>query len=95
MSTGRVTSSDKEQITVQAELEYRLPKMVAPYGVASVPPEGEQGIIMNGCCMGVQTDTTELQPGEIRLRSAAGAEIWLKNNGDVWINGQRFAAKEA
>ncbi|MCI9552842.1 MAG: hypothetical protein HFE94_04825, partial [Acutalibacter sp.] len=36
-----------------------------------------------------------LEEGEVRLYSAGGAEILLKNNGQVVVNGQVFAPKEA
>jgi hypothetical protein len=35
-----------------------------------------------------------LAAGELILFSSGGAEIYLKNSGEVVINGQVFAAKE-
>ena len=52
--------------------------------------------MLNGYCAGLASapDPT-LEEGEVRLYSAGGAEILLKNNGQVVVNGQVFAPKEA
>ena len=36
----------------------------------------------------------DLSQGEVRIYSAGGAEILLKNTGEVVINGQSFPPKE-
>ena len=38
-------------------------------------------------CAGVQGDPGGLSAGEVRLCSAGGAQIVLKNNGEIWLNG--------
>ncbi len=44
-------------------------------------------------CAGVTAKPEGLAAGELMLRAASGAYIHLKNNGEVEINGQVFAAK--
>ena len=39
-------------------------------------------------------EETALEPGELLLFSQGGARIYLKNSGEVVINGQVFAAEE-
>ena len=47
--------------------------------------------MVDGLCAGVLSGSdSRLQAGEVQLYSAGGAEILLKNNGDVVINGQVF-----
>ena len=78
-------------VTVQAEQEHREIKNAAPFGIISVPPVGakavvtptEQGFIYTG----VIGQNAELEPGELMLYSSGGANIVLKNDGQVLING--------
>lgn len=95
---GEITGVANKALVALGTREYRgIPAMV-PYGFLSVPPEttrvillpvGEEAVIAGTCA-----DTMSLNPGEVCLRSAGGAEIVLKNSGEVWINGQVFAPKE-
>ena len=38
-------------------------------------------------CVGVISEVSSVQPGEILLKSKGGAEVYLKNDGSVYING--------
>lgn len=80
-----------EGFSVQGERAFQSPQQVGPYGVSSRAQEGREALMLDGYCTGVvaAADNT-LAPGEVRLYSAGGAEIYLKNNGDVVINGQAF-----
>lgn len=51
-------------------------------------------VTTGGVCLGVVNDAGTLLPGEVRLFSAGGAEIVLKLDGTVVINGQVFEKKE-
>lgn len=94
INTGTITEN-QEKPTIQAEKEYRDSAVLTPYGISSIPPKGATGLMVNGCYLGGESaDNVELLPGEIRLRSLGGAEIYLKNNGEVWVNGKLFAPKE-
>ena len=69
------------------------------------PPPGESPIcprmrrvLVNSTegmvCAGAVVEETALEPGELLLFSQGGARIYLKNSGEVVINGQVFAAEE-
>ncbi len=93
MRSGLVNSG--EGFSVQGEKEYMSPEQVTPYGVSSRAAGGRQAVMLDGYCAGVLSgEDSKLSEGEVRLYSAGGAEILLKNNGDVVINGQVFP-KEA
>lgn len=88
---GEVTSTHDDTVTVQTSEEHREIKVAAPFGVISIPPTGakavvtltEQGFIYTG----VLNQASDLEPGELMLYSSGGANIVLKNNGQVLING--------
>lgn len=67
--------------------------LFAPAGVAYLPAEGEQVLLLpfEGAylCVGTLCQTQGLAAGELRLKSAGGACIRLKNNGEVMINALR------
>lgn len=91
MRNGLVNSG--EGFSIQGEKEYRSPEQVAPYGISSRAAGGRQAVMLGGYCTGVVAgEDGSIHEGEVRLYSAGGAEILLKNNGDVVINGQVFAA---
>lgn len=81
-------------ISVCTELERRAPTVTVPYGMAVSVPQGTEAVMTGGVCLGVVNDAGTLLPGEVRLFSAGGAEIVLKLDGTVVINGQVFEKKE-
>ncbi len=90
MRNGLVQSG--EELLVQGEKKFQSPEQVAPYGLISRADSGKEAVMLGSYCAGVVTDTdSTLDAGEVRLYSAGGAEIRLKNNGDVVINGQVFS----
>lgn len=92
LTEGEVGSS--ERLTITGESVHIAPQQVLPYGIASVPPAGEQAVMLSGLCVGVATvQDARLEPGELLLFSSGGAEIHLKNDGTVVINGQSFSRK--
>ncbi len=68
--------------------------LFAPAGVAWLPAEGEQVLLLpfEGAylCIGALCQTQGLAAGELVLKSAGGAAIRLKNNGEVVINTLRI-----
>ena len=92
VKTGVVTTGGRE-IAVCTELERRAPIVAVPYGVAVSVPQGTEAVMLGGVCLGVVNDAEGLLPGEVRLFSAGGAEIVLKFDGTVVINGQVFERK--
>lgn len=81
---------------VQGESRYDRPEMLLPYGFSSLAEPGGRAVMLDGYCAGLSSAPDQkLDPGEVRLYSAGGAEILLKRDGSVVINGQSFPRKEA
>ena len=64
----------------------------APFGYIYSAPPGAQILLIDGengpVNVGVKAESeSKIQCGEIIIRSLGGAEIYLKNNGSVVING--------
>lgn len=89
--TGRVTTGGG-YIHVHTDMERRAPVIAVPYGMAVCVPQGENVLMLpeSGVCLGCINDAEGMEPGEVRLFSAGGAEICLKADGTVTINGQVF-----
>lgn len=96
---GAVTGNVQAGIVAQGAGEYRNLQAAAPYGIAYLPPEGAQAVILTedegNICLGTLAENKGVAAGEVMLYSAGGACIYLKNSGEVVINGQVFAAKGA
>lgn len=92
VSSGQVAGGDS--FAVRGENEYQRPETLFPYGFSSLAEEGGKAVLIDGFCAGVaQLPDGDLGRGEVRLYSAGGAEILLKNDGSVVINGQVIAAQ--
>lgn len=92
VTSGEVSGG--ETLTVTGESVHIAPQLLLPYGFSSTPPSGNQAVLLNGMCAGVAAvQDSRLEEGEVCLYSAGGAEILLKNDGTVVINGQVFAKK--
>ena len=72
-------------------------RQVAPWGIAYQPPATARAVLVNSTegmvCTGAMMEEIDLEPGELLLFSQGGARIYLKNTGEVVINGQVFAAE--
>ena len=94
---GTVTIEGGE-LAVFSSGEKREVKTVGPGGYEWQPRKGEDVLIVRGgifgeesYAVGVPEQAGEaLAPGEVRIRSAAGAEIVLRNSGRIDINGLLF-----
>lgn len=77
---------------------YRGVPLAAPWGVAYLPPNSARAVVVSTdsglACIGTLEENRQLKSGELILFSSGGAEIYLKNSGEVIINGQVFAAKK-
>lgn len=83
-----------ENMRVQGESEYHYPELLFPYGYSSAAEDGDRAVMLDGVCAGIAAaPDVDLSQGEVRLYSSGGAEILLKNTGEVVINGQSFPAK--
>lgn len=92
---GSITGLEGASVQIDASTQHRNVSVVAPYGIAYVPPVGEGAVLVpfdgGEACVGVITGIPEsLERGEIMLYSAGGASIVLKNDGSVLINGARI-----
>ncbi len=99
---GKVTGQDGAAILVQGDTAYQGLRLASPYGITWLPPENAVAVVLatgvgngqNDICVGTRLDTAGIEPGELLLQSAGGAAIYLKNTGEVVINGQTFAKQE-
>lgn len=93
---GVVTTGGAE-IAVRCDMERRAPEVTVPYGMAVCMPQGERVMMLpeSGVCLGTVNTAAGLLPGEVRLFSVGGAEILLRADGAVVINGQVFSKREA
>lgn len=91
---GKVNACASEGVGVVASNDFRGLKQSAPYGVASVPPKGESAVVLplTDCrvYLGTLCENKGLEPGELKLYSKGGAEIYLCNDGKVYINGKEI-----
>ncbi len=96
-ASGKVTGARGEKVIVQGLDEYRGLPLIAPWGIEYFPPNGAKILALtgDGACLGTILEGSALEPGELRLFSLGGAEILLKNTGEVLINGQSFPKQEA
>lgn len=92
--TAQVTGAD----ALQGANSYRGVPLAGAWGIACAPPAGAQAVLIQtesgAACIGVIMENKNLEPGELLLYSAGGAEIYLKNSGEIVLNGQVFAKKE-
>lgn len=94
---GSVTSSNQSRVQVDASTQHSDVAVVAPYGIAYVPPIGEGAVVVpfdgGEVCVGVIGNAPmKLSRGELMLYSKGGANIVLKNDGSVLINGKKVEA---
>ncbi len=79
--------------------DYRELPFAGPWGVAYRPPNAAEAVVVStgagSACVGAIGPEKNVGPGELLLFSAGGAEIYLKNSGEIEINGQIFKAKGA
>lgn len=91
---GSVKGNDLSGTSVASSGEHKMLKSCLPFGVVSVPPKGEQAVVLaldgSEVGLGVISDASGLEEGEVMLYSKGGASIVLKNNGSVMINGREF-----
>ncbi|MGN1130444.1 MAG: hypothetical protein ACI4Q8_03750 [Ruminococcus sp.] len=92
---GSIGGNYDGKVQVNASSEFRNIPVLAPYGIAYVPVVGEKSIVLptshGDICLGVLSKGQHLQPGELMLFSSGGASIQLKNDGNVYINGKKYA----
>ncbi len=89
-----ITDAKNGQINAKGGVSFIGAKIAVPYGIVSVPVQGESAVMLDvggrPVCLGVLQGNNSLEMGEIMLYSKGGASIVLKNNGKVLINGKEF-----
>nr|WP_319489381.1 hypothetical protein [uncultured Caproiciproducens sp.] len=98
----RQTAAEVTEVTgttvMQGANEYRSVPLLGPWGIAYLPPNSAQTVVIGtnagNACIGAVAGDKGILPGELMLFSSGGASIYLKNSGEVVINGQTFAARE-
>lgn len=86
-----VSYSGAEGFGAVGSCERRDQPVFAPRGISYRPCEGDRALLIPvggaEACAGVLCTAGDLEPGELRLSSAGGASIVLKNNGEILLNG--------
>ncbi len=93
---ARVTASRGARIDASGTKPHGELRCVAPFGIASVMPDGVQAVILpiggESVAIGaLAQNLSELSPGEVMLYSAGGARLILKNDGSIIANGRVIA----
>lgn len=91
-------AADRAHVTgagsAQGVNRYRSLPFTGPWGIAYLPPNAAQAVVVStsagDACIGTLAEDKGLQPGELYLFSAGGAEIYLMNTGEIEINGKIF-----
>jgi hypothetical protein len=82
--------------TAQGVNNYQSLPFAGPWGIAYLPPNAAQAVIVStsagDACIGTLAGSKNIQPGELYLFSAGGAEIYLMNTGEIRINGKIIPA---
>ena len=95
-SAGRIKQSADRRIAASVENGIGQFALAAPPGMVYVPKPNEDAVIVSTglgqMCIGVRIpyNNFELEAGELALYSAGGAQIFLKNDGRVIINGKEY-----
>lgn len=90
-TVAQVSFSDSGGIGAVAFGETRDIPVFSPRGISYKPCEGDRMLMLpvDGAqtCVGCLSVCSDIESGEIKLASAGGAALKLKNNGEVEING--------
>lgn len=91
IQTGKVTMSGNNSIEAVSSSPQRNIDIYSPYGYSYALPSGVNMLIARcdakSAAAGVLMNPVELKAGEIKISSAGGSYILLKNDGSVVING--------
>lgn len=88
---GTLTMNTNGSIEAASTGMERSIELYAPFGYKSSIPSGTNLLLSQGggqqVCIGVKSDASMLNLGEIRIESPWGGFIYLKADGSVEING--------
>lgn len=88
---GKVTMNVDGKIEASSTGVERNVGFYSPYGYAYCVPKGETLLLTQGggeqVCIGVESDSSAVECGEIKITAQSGAYIYLKNDGSIVLNG--------
>ena len=87
--TGNVSISG-EKCAVMGFSEHRNAAVLAPGGYIWKPVRGDDVLVFKGGntnVLGKFCDSSDIEAGEVCIRSKGGAEIRLSNDGNIYIKG--------
>lgn len=91
---GKVTLNNSGEISAASTGAERSVKVYAPYGYSFSLPAGSDLLLSRSggeqVSFGTQMKDESVSQGEIKITSAAGGYIYLKNDGSVIINGLKI-----
>lgn len=91
VQTGTSTLNRNGQVEAVSTGAERNIKIYSPYGYSFSLPEGTEMMLAKSdgqqSAIGTLMHTDDIETGEIKITSASGAYIYLKNDGSVIING--------
>lgn len=92
---GEVTMSANGNVEATSTGVERNVDFYAPYGYNFCVPKGEKLLLTQGggeqVCIGVESDSSNMECGEIKIISLSGAYIYLKNDGIIVLNGLKIS----
>ena len=95
---GYVSMSSHGKIEAGSSVNSRNIESFSPYGYCANIPAGEEIILVPSndgqVALGVRSAAQPIEAGEIKIVSAGGASIHLKNDGSVVINGSFVIDRE-
>ena len=88
---GELTMNVDGSIEATSTGVERSINVYAPFGYSASVPSGTRLLLSQGggeqVCLGVKSDASVLNIGEIKISSPCGGYIYLKSDGSVEING--------
>ncbi len=97
IESGKITLNDKGELEAVSTGFERSVKVYAPYGYSFSLPSGSQILMTRNAgeqvSFAAEMDTSSVSEGEIKITSASGGYIYLKNDGSVIINGLKINRK--
>lgn len=91
--TGQVREADESCCNLSGAEAWGSLNLLLPYGVYAKPPQGSQCVVLplgegERLNLGCPVFPQGLEPGEIKLQSAGGSYLILKNDGTIRLGGQ-------
>ena len=88
---AKVTGSSAAGVGALGESHYQGVPFFSPVGYSALPAAGTTLLLMelegSPVAVGSENPCQDLAPGEVRIVSAGGAVLELKNTGEISLNG--------